>query len=248
MLRIEEIASSKTAYIFSLIIGFTIYRYAPISYPSIAFECKDVNNIISDVFPAFLSFFATSIVRIWIHLGLIPSADVSLYIWALDYLFFNLLTWGTLLFLGFVFNCVPRCLLFLILYLPLRIYAGGFHAKTKIGCYLISAFTFLFVVLYPADTTIHFYHLVFPCISTCIIYYFSPVSATNKPLDDLEALHYKKMARKILFSEILFFLLILLIFNTQITFAFFFSFTIHLSVLALQITVELVSKNFFANL
>ena len=54
-----------------------------------------------------------SIVRIWIHLGLIPSADVSLYIWALDYLFFNLLTWGTLLFLGFVFNCVPRCLLFL---------------------------------------------------------------------------------------------------------------------------------------
>lgn len=36
--------------------------------------------------------------------------------------------------------------------------------------------------------------------------------------------------------------------NTQITFAFFFSFTIHLSVLALQITVELVSKNFFANL
>ncbi len=57
-----------------------------------------------------------SIVRIWIHLGLIPSADVSLYIWALDYLFFNLLTWGTLLFLGFVFNCVPRCLLFLILY------------------------------------------------------------------------------------------------------------------------------------
>ncbi len=98
------------------------------------------------------------------------------------------------------------------------------------------------------DTTIHFYHLVFPCISTCIIYYFSPVSATNKPLDDLEALHYKKMARKILFSEILFFLLILLIFNTQITFAFFFSFTIHLSVLALQITVELVSKNFFANL
>lgn len=155
---------------------------------------------------------------------------------------------GTLLFLGFVFNCVPRCLLFLILYLPLRIYAGGFHAKTKIGCYLISAFTFLFVVLYPADTTIHFYHLVFPCISTCIIYYFSPVSATNKPLDDLEALHYKKMARKILFSEILFFLLILLIFNTQITFAFFFSFTIHLSVLALQITVELVSKNFFANL
>lgn len=160
-----------------------------------------------------------SIVRIWIHLGLIPSADVSLYIWALDYLFFNLLTWGTLLFLGFVFNCVPRCLLFLILYLPLRIYAGGFHAKTKIGCYLISAFTFLFVVLYPADTTIHFYHLVFPCISTCIIYYFSPVSATNKPLDDLEALHYKKMARKILFSEILFFLLILLIFNTQITFA-----------------------------
>ena len=72
-----------------------------------------------------------SIVRIWIHLGLIPSADVSLYIWALDYLFFNLLTWGTLLFLGFVFNCVPRCLLFLILYLPLRIYAGGFHAKTN---------------------------------------------------------------------------------------------------------------------
>lgn len=132
-----------------------------------------------------------SIVRIWIHLGLIPSADVSLYIWALDYLFFNLLTWGTLLFLGFVFNCVPRCLLFLILYLPLRIYAGGFHAKTKIGCYLISAFTFLFVVLYPADTTIHFYHLVFPCISTCIIYYFSPVSATNKPLDDLEALHFR---------------------------------------------------------
>lgn len=62
------------------------------------------------------------------------------------------------------------------------------------------------------------------------------------------SLHYKKMARKILFSEILFFLLILLIFNTQITFAFFFSFTIHLSVLALQITVELVSKNFFANL
>ena len=124
----------------------------------------------------------------------------------------------------------------------------GFTPKQKSVAISYQHLHFFLLVLYPADTTIHFYHLVFPCISTCIIYYFSPVSATNKPLDDLEALHYKKMARKILFSEILFFLLILLIFNTQITFAFFFSFTIHLSVLALQITVELVSKNFFANL
>lgn len=124
----------------------------------------------------------------------------------------------------------------------------GFTPKQKSVAISYQHLHFFLSYSYPADTTIHFYHLVFPCISTCIIYYFSPVSATNKPLDDLEALHYKKMARKILFSEILFFLLILLIFNTQITFAFFFSFTIHLSVLALQITVELVSKNFFANL
>lgn len=188
------------------------------------------------------------IVQIWVHLGLLASADIPLYFWALDHLFFNLLTWGTLLFLGVIFGCVPRCLLFLIFYIPLRIYAGGFHAKTKFGCYLISVFTFLFLVLYPQDTVIHFYQWVLPCVSAYIIYSFAPVSATNKPLDDLEALHYKKTTRKILFIEIFVILLLLFIFHNRVTAAFFFSLTVHLLVLALQITVELVRKKLYATL
>ena len=189
---------------------------------------------------------STFIVRIWVHLGFLSNDEIPLYIWALDHLFFNFLTWGTLIFLGFIFNCLPKCLLFLILYLPLRVYAGGFHAKTKIGCYLISVLTFLFLLLYPQDTVIHFHQWIFPCVSSCIIYFFAPVSTTNKPLDVLEALHYKKMARKILFIEIFFILLILIVFSKYITSEFLFSFTIHFSILAIQMSVELVRKIIFS--
>jgi len=133
----------------------------------------------------------------------ISSEDKEIYVYGLKQGFILLLNILTTLFIGFLFNKVLKTIIFLAAYIPLRIYAGGYHARTQLRCYICSVVLTISVLLAVEFIPwTNFIVTVVAAISGMIIFILSPVEDMNKPLDAVEVRIYGKRARIILCIEL----------------------------------------------
>lgn len=170
-----------------------------------------------------------------IEYGIIEEKDREIYTIAITSLLFSLLTWGTLILLSVIFGKTFDCVIFLLYYIPLRIYAGGFHQKTRGRCYIQSLIIFLILLIGSKTWIEKFlidYWIVFLAISGVIIWYVAPLETINKPLNLAERYHHKELARFIFFIEII--VLIILKFNVD-------DYNIYFSVMSIVfVTIHLI--------
>lgn len=76
---------------------------------------------------------------------------------------------------------------FLLGFVPVRKFAGGFHASTHLNCYIISALLFLCCIL--VSMHINLSNLILAIVSTVtwlVVFFLSPVAANNKPLKEMQ--------------------------------------------------------------
>jgi hypothetical protein CLOSPO_01728 len=126
--------------------------------------------------------------------------------YGINQLFTTILDFATILFIGFVFNMVLEGIIFTAAYIPIRIYAGGYHAKSPQRCWMFSAIMLLIVlciIKYTPNNPIFFWiYTVLSLISCVIIWTLSPVEDKNKILDEQENIVYRQRTRRILYAEI----------------------------------------------
>ncbi|MDE7390500.1 MAG: accessory gene regulator B family protein, partial [Lachnospiraceae bacterium] len=92
-----------------------------------------------------------------------------------------------------------QTVVFMFAYIPLRIYAGGYHAKTPLRCYIYSnALIFAVLLIIKFLPLGNFICGSLSLISGAIIFFLSPIEAANKPLDDKEKTVYRLRVRIIL--------------------------------------------------
>lgn len=148
---------------------------------------------------------ANKIVDTAIRYDVIEEEERDTYTVATSLLLFSFLTWGTLIIMGILFKQITGCLVFLIFHLPIRIFAGGFHQKTRTRCYAQSCVIFL-ILLYGAKTILYTWivenWIVLIVISFLTIWFLAPVEAANKPLSKEEHQRYRLIARVLLILEI----------------------------------------------
>ena len=108
----------------------------------------------------------------------------------------------TTITLGIVLGVVFESIIFLMSFMILRSYAGGYHADTKIKCYLSSVIIIIisFTLLKNLLWTKSFCFLV-SMLTTIIIFILAPVSNLTNPLDKKEVMVYKQRTRKIVVVE-----------------------------------------------
>ena len=136
--------------------------------------------------------------------SIISDSDRNLYEFAYLSLIERLISWGTIIVLGTLFDCFLGSIIFTFSFVPLRIYAGGFHAKVYWKCFLISSITFLIVIIFFKNIYSHISTeiiLFFLFISIIIIIKKAPISDPNRPLNKKEFQNYKLVTRKILLIE-----------------------------------------------
>lgn len=106
----------------------------------------------------------------------------------------------TALLIGVALNMLLEIVIYLICFLPLRIFAGGYHAKTQLRCYIMSSFTTVIILLgiqfLQQQESIWEFLSYF--VSFGIIWRFAPVADANKPLLEKEQVNYQKKVRKVL--------------------------------------------------
>lgn len=132
----------------------------------------------------------------------VPKEDKEIYRYGIQQGMIALLNLGTTMMIGMVFGRLFESILFMAAYIPLRSYAGGYHAKTAVRCYFFSIVMIsavLWLMRYVA-----YVGLICGCltaISGSAIWFLVPVEDQNKPLDEVEKVVYRKRARGIVLAE-----------------------------------------------
>lgn len=127
--------------------------------------------------------------------GAVPSKDRELYEYGIrqgSLMVINLLT---ALLIGLYMGMILQSIVFMLAYIPMRTYAGGYHASTQLRCYLLSI-PFMLIVLhgirmipwsgYTCSGTLFFIGLV--------LYKFAPVENVNRPFSKTEFMVFRKRA------------------------------------------------------
>jgi len=135
--------------------------------------------------------------------NVINSEDRELYTYGLQQGLFMLLNILTIVIVGQIFRMLWQSIVFMISYIPLRVYAGGYHARTPVGCYIGSVILIVVVLLgIKFIPWTNFICITVALISGTIIYVVSPVEDSNKPLTVIEAKAYGKNAKDTFIIEL----------------------------------------------
>lgn len=133
--------------------------------------------------------------------GVVSKEDEPLYEFGLHEVEITFLNVITDLILGIILGIPFQCVLFLVIYIPIRRYAGGYHAKTELRCYAISTVLVLIALCTIRIVSDYIEHIVlFPIflLSSLIIFLLAPVDSANKPIDAVEHLVFRQYSRWIL--------------------------------------------------
>lgn len=156
----------------------------------------------------------TKFVDILINNNIIKKEDAEIYSYGFKEMIFLLINTITTIFIGLIFNKVFEVILFMITYIPIRVYAGGYHARTKLGCYIFSVLMLISICYTLKLGLLKSYLLIIilSIISSGVILFLAPAPDKNKLLDEIEIKVYKKRAIRNLII-VLSILCITLIFN-----------------------------------
>lgn len=135
-----------------------------------------------------------------INRRVIPSDDKAMVIYAYETMLARILGWGTLLIFGIIFHRVLGAIAFIIMFFPLRIFAGGYHARNYEKCYMTSSITFAIMTIGSRYFVLDINPLIIIIIVVaCLtaIQILAPIGDENKPLDQSEQAKYGFIAKLI---------------------------------------------------
>jgi accessory gene regulator B len=139
-----------------------------------------------------------------IELGTVKENEKELYMYGLEQGFFSIANLITTVTIGLIFSIPWETVIFMASYLPLRSFAGGYHAKTHLQCYFFSiVLTIVVVSMIRFIDWSNFAISILAIVSGFIIYTLAPIGDSNKPLDKIEVVRYKNRTTFLLIIELM---------------------------------------------
>lgn len=135
---------------------------------------------------------------------IVKAEDAEIYIYGINQILMYSINISSALIIGLIFDVFTEVAVFMAAYIPLRSFAGGYHAKTPLRCYVFSVIMLIVVsiglkYLHIADWV---YYAVLVA-ATLVVLVLSPVEDRNKPLDEIEHKVYKRRTILIAAAELL---------------------------------------------
>jgi accessory gene regulator B len=117
--------------------------------------------------------------------NIINKEEKELYIYGLHLIISSIIGITIILTLGLIFNIFSNTFLFLISFISIRMYSGGYHAKSYIKCNitLITIYLIMFLIVnYTPTELICLSSILLSIITVFIILKFAPTDNKNKKL------------------------------------------------------------------
>ena len=130
-----------------------------------------------------LSKVATKLTNRLLLSGVISAEEEEIYIYGFELLLSFLFSTAVILAIGIVVQAVLPTIAFLAVFIVLRSYTGGFHARTYAVCSLVTFSVYGVVMLLSHFLTVGYVeYLVLGVIGVVLFVIFAPVKHPNKEL------------------------------------------------------------------
>lgn len=127
--------------------------------------------------------------------NIIEKEDIDVYHYGLELLLATVIKVVGIMTIAYFTGLVMEVIIFTLFFSSLRVQAGGYHAKTIIGCFVCMViFTFTSIVLVriiPLGNLQQFMLLSLICVNV-LVFKYSPMESKNKPLTDEEEIIYRR--------------------------------------------------------
>lgn len=126
--------------------------------------------------------------------GTIKEEEIEIYIYGYETFISGIFDFIITILLGVVFHKLICAVIFFFMFVSIRMYTGGYHAKTYLKCKLI--FVFIAIgVLNLTKFNFSFSVIVATIILFCtIVYLLAPIENIKKPLNKSEKQKYRKIS------------------------------------------------------
>lgn len=134
--------------------------------------------------------------------SLLERGKESIYIYGFELLISTVFNLSAIFIISWFFKKTYETFIFLAAFIPLRLAAGGYHARHHWSCILGFNIIFCLMLLLHqclASTLIPIYSLCSSVASSIIIYFLAPVAAKNKPLSRMQ--YQRQRKRSIILSN-----------------------------------------------
>lgn len=129
---------------------------------------------------------------------IISEEETEIYQFGMECLALKLIHIISYLCIAICLKMLPESIVVGCVLIPLRRSAGGYHAKTRIRCYMFSCFYVFIILCVIKIVTNQLVWWVALALADIIIFYKSPIDNDNKRLDKKEIDYYRKKSRYIL--------------------------------------------------
>lgn len=127
--------------------------------------------------------------------GIIEEHETDIYVYGYEAFISGVIDICIALIIGVMFKNTINTIIFLIEFISVRIYTGGYHAKTYIKCKLMFSMIVISVmILQRFDLPLVFSILVVLGF-VLTVFIFAPIENKNKPLDNEQKAKYCKISR-----------------------------------------------------
>ena len=117
--------------------------------------------------------------------SVIEAKNIRVYAYGLELLFSSLVGVAAVIIISAVFGKTFLWVPYMAGFVPLRLSGGGYHAKTHSHCIFAFSLLFSLILLTERLFAIPAKAWLIACfVNLVIIFLFSPVAATNKPLKE----------------------------------------------------------------
>ncbi len=135
----------------------------------------------------------------------INSDHREIYAYALENFISGLITWIIFSLVAILLKIPDRMIVFVAFYAPIRKYAGGFHAETRVGCLLLSLFSTIFLIymsiLISRSNMWYVGAILCMLLSIILIFAFAPVDHPNRRLSPKKKHLNRRVSRYIMIAE-----------------------------------------------
>lgn len=138
--------------------------------------------------------------------GVIQEKDVPVYRYGLEAIYSSTLELVSILFLAVIVGNLWQTVAFFLAFIPLRVYAGGYHASTRLRCFLVSLVVYgvfaVALILVPA-AWYRMLALAGCVLSGWVVWRRAPVVHHNHRVTPAARQNYRRISRVICGIEVL---------------------------------------------
>ncbi|MGN0593024.1 MAG: accessory gene regulator B family protein [Ruminococcus sp.] len=154
-----------------------------------------------------------SIAGLLLRNEIVCREEKEIYVYGLEVGIGNALLLVALLVVSLLFGYIQHYLVFLMVFLPLRVFAGGIHAKTQLRCFIVSVSTYLLSLLAAEFASAFFRSPLMTAIAGVMLLItaaIAPVEHKNNPLLPEERNRNRKIVQILLPIDLIIYILFFL--------------------------------------